>query len=434
MMCLFSPPPRPLPRLLYFEHLVPLSSPTYPGYYAALSRRKELFSPADAYRLCLEAIQARLTPRAIAALLDHCPPAEAFCLPQESWTGFSSHLRALTEEACRYSRADVLDQLLRRGADPLSPSSCGSLLTTAILLGSLPCTRRLLQEERLDTTMTRGLLELWAGSPAARSSAVYRCLRLAAPRLTGRTYPRRGLVPLLLQLRPEHAAAAGNLPLFCRICQSPDPVTEEEGEAAVNGLFSCGAPLTQLSRPLDALFTACPGLLRRPPAQRLLFLCRLFAPLEAPLLDPWLARLPQRQIPLWEDSALGGMDWLDFLEEEGLLTRYQRLAPLPVIPVLDRNAPLPLRWNRSAGVSQLLRLCPVQGEPPAGELSALARDVLSCAGEKLVQAQLLPGGFLTREDPQALAGFCTGPDCPPRLAGLILSHTAPVPPEGDYLL
>ena len=128
------------------------------------------------------------------------------------------------------------------------------------------------------------------------------------------------------------------------------------------------------------------------------------------------------------------MDWLDFLEEEGLLTRYQRLAPLPVIPVLDRNAPLPLRWNRSAGVSQLLRLCPVQGEPPAGELSALARDVLSCAGEKLVQEQLLPGGFLTREDPQALAGFCTGPDCPPRLAGLILSHTAPVPPEGDYLL
>ena len=72
MMCLFSPPPRPLPRLLYFEHLVPLSSPTYPGYYAALSRRKELFSPADAYRLCLEAILARLTPRAIAALLDHC--------------------------------------------------------------------------------------------------------------------------------------------------------------------------------------------------------------------------------------------------------------------------------------------------------------------------------------------------------------------------
>lgn len=406
-----APPPCALPRMETLERLLPLSSRSYPALYAALARMEGSFSPGNVYPICREAIYARLTPRATAALLARCPP-----LPPWRYD------RPLLYEACCFDRADILDWLLRQGADPLvsDPDFCS--LEAAIVCGSPNCTRRLLQEEGLAFQLTPRLLLSWA--KGTRSPLrTRRCLQLAAPRLTGMAYPLRGPVPLLPQLRPSLAVMADNLPLARSLCLQGGGVTVQEGEDTLRAIWDASGRIWDPHLPalLDALLTACPGLLQRTCAQRSLIVCRLASPVPYKRLDFWLARLPRRHIPLWEGPELTGLYWLDHGGEEGLLTRWRSLPDLPAAPVLDRNAPLP--WCLPEEAARLLRACPVQGAPPAGRLSALAQDVLGQAPEALILEQLEPGGFLRQEDPAALLAFCLR--CPLRLRGAVLAHLPP---------
>lgn len=396
---LFVEPPGPDDRLLSA-----LRRRQYPTIYALLRKRTEPLSPEAAAACCSAALGC--TPRVLEALLDHCPPLSTFLRTPGA--------HALTAVAAARDRPQHLKVLLDRGASPNEQSP----LVTAIAHRSLRCVKLLLDRPDLDTALTPALLEQWARIEHGDTGVDW-CIQALIPRFLGQEWNCFWPMPIPAELRLEDTADWGNWPLAVRVCRELSPTPGE-----MIRVLSCinyqDMDVGALAELLDAMFTACPALLRRKVARAILAACALAAGGGVPdCLRPWLERMPGREIVLIYDPALdwfppcGGTGVLGALRDTGdcLLARWRDRLGERFVPVLERDCRFPIL--RAVGPEEgapLLRRCRVRGRPVPGRLSRLARQVLMLSDPALLAEQLRPGGVLYGEDPGALLALSLDPD------------------------
>lgn len=274
-----------------------------PDLLAMLEQRSSPFSKTEAFSLCAGMILYDFSADVLRALLDVSPPLEEFlnagrvdCPVPEFWDPLG-----LTELAAFLGREELLDLLLRRGANanarpapnlfPVSP------LEAAAWGGSLECVERLLREPGLDLSFTVHLQRLWAKPELEGGQR--RCLQRIAPSVAGTAFPDEGPVPVPKTLCPMLAVEMENGELFIRLCRERGRLSPADGEAALNTLWA-EAALAKRQDPPDmllALLEVFPEALERREGRALLALSATDHPGDV-RLEPWLNRLSGKRLPL----------------------------------------------------------------------------------------------------------------------------------------
>ena len=206
----------------------------------------------------------------------------------------------------------------------------------------------------------------------------------------------------------------------------------EEALRIVEGLFLChfrGGGEARLIHLMEHLLTEFPTLWDIPTPQTLVAAMCL-DPDFAPLIPvDWAKRLNGQEVLL----TPRGVPWGG---RHGLLRRWEAGKGPRILPVLDRNAPLPdsIAANGYPGLlsggdqeplfaldpvadlpellKDYLRACTIVGKPPENRLSTFALAALDHLAPPLLLAALSPGGALYGENFQLLHAYANDPEQP----------------------
>ena len=383
----------------------------YPALYEGLQQVRSRFLIDQTHRLCEAAIHSGCDAKAFDAILYHSAhllqevadygSANNYLLPTgDRKTG------GLVQEAAFHDNCDILQYLLDHGC---SPNSCSekdcSPLEAALWGNAINCVTLLEQRDDVDFTITENILKIWGSM--GQSPAQDACLGVIAGRLLGEGkgiyYPR---IPQLPGLHVRHAAEHQNWPLVRLLCRQ-GPISAEQGKEVLNRYMLHREVLNvpECSLLLDALFAACPGLLRCTYPRFVLTLCVLCSAEDKnPLLQHWLDQMPGRQITLCGRRLAEA-----HYDLAGSLHRWnQRMGPRWK-PVLQRANGLPtcsVTMPTDDSIRILFDTCEIRGKAPAGDVSPLARIVLHTASPSLLAELLESGKLFPEEDWEALLQYC----------------------------
>lgn len=387
-----------------------LEEKKYSAFYALMRKQTETFTVDKAYTVCKRAIGTGCTIRAFKEILLHCPPLQDFICYETTALGMGR--ATLTEYAVSHDRADILQIFLENG---ISPNARGksyySAVETALLYGALDCMEILAKYPDLDTTITETVLNQWA---RCDMNHIMRdlCCRTIAPRyvegdsLWG--------IPLLPGLSVIHAAGQDNWNLFKRICRE-GTVSVEDGKQAVHQILYQYADMESklIAELLDALFTACPGLLKcKQPRYALVFMLLCEDAEAEQILKPWLEKMPGKYVVLETDYYGQASECVRWTGKRGLLSRWEERIGEKFVPALDRNAYLLDSFHHDnvadwdAEIRTVLKTCHIKGTPKPGRVSVLAEEILASVSMEYLPELLLPGSFLYQEDTEALYRCC----------------------------
>ncbi len=397
----------------------------YGDLFYLLGMQTEPLEPSVARNLAARGLDCPL--RVFQKILDYCPPVAEFanCTPGPKIFDIAPY--SVVSEAAVKDRPAHLDELLRRGADPNGDGVDGSAPLAAALEGrSTRCVKRLLQEPGLNCSPNETLLNAWAKVGLEDTEKFKRCCRMIAPRLSeqaGEPLTFRG-VPVPRQMTPSIALAHYNWPLVTFLCRRG--LSEKEGLRLLDKLSErlrdelklslyrgalrwrwrpcpsdAGPALLRrdLAALLDAVFTACPQLLRRRQAQTLLFFTVLAGKRTPPELRPWLEQVRGPTVALHFSLGVENLCLVLPFWRERLGDRW--------IPALDPRSNL--CWDPSRTPQTLETLfahCRVLRFRPGKELTRLSRLTVHAAPMPLLLEQLRPGGLLNGEDPRVLLDYC----------------------------
>ena len=206
----------------------------------------------------------------------------------------------------------------------------------------------------------------------------------------------------------------------------------EEALQTAEGLYLChfrGGDETRLIALLEQLLTEFPTLWDTP-TPRTLAAALCLDPDFAPLVpEDWPERLNGQEVLLTPGGVLWG-------GRRGLLRRWEAGKGPRILPLLDRNAPLPdsIAANGYPGLlaggdreplftldplgdlpellEDYLRACTVVGQAPENQLSPFALAALKHLSPPLLLAALSPGGALSGENSQLLQAYAKNPEQP----------------------
>lgn len=373
----------------------------YPMLYACLRKETEPFPTDEAYQICSLAVRSGCSLKAFQTILEHCVPLEDFVDYGDHFnhlihaqTGTSG---GLVQEAAAYGQSHILKYLLDQGCSPnaRAESNC-SALEAALWHDAVGCVAVLEQRDEVDFTITETILEIWSAMGMVPERDV--CLRIIAGRLLGEkkgTFHRE--IPLLPGLNVLHGAKQENWPLLLRLCRETT-VTEQQGKQVIDLYMNSGVELDvpECARLLDALFTACPGLLRCEYPRYVFALCMLAGEeSDVTILRPWVARMPGKLVVL-AGRRLAEREY----DIVACLSRWEERMGTRLRPALRRNKLLPVRSMAQAddgSIRVLLENCAIRGTPSAGKVSRLAMDVLRMASPDLL-AELCERGILFQQE------------------------------------
>ena len=384
----------------------------YRALYAGLKKETKGFNYDEAYQLCSAAIESGCTLKAFEAILAHCKPsleefvnyriAQNYILYNEQGS-----CGGLVQEAAWYSQGHLLKYMLDHGCSPNAwgKKEC-SALEAALAHGAIGSISVLEARDDVDFTITETILHIWGsmGLNGARDS----CFRMIAGRLLGEG---KGVfhpeIPLLPGMTIWDAALHENWPLVCRMCREGIAVTEKQGKDVIERYTFMNDQLdpAECGELLDALFTACPKLLRCEHPRYMLSLCMLMGD-EAveKQLRPRVERMPGRQVVLC-GKRLADPQY-DIFE---CLERWEERMGNRLHPVLRRDNLLPVRSMAQTGDEEircLLNCCEVRGTPKAGQISRLAMDVLQLASPGLLAELCEKQEVFAEEDMDLLLQYC----------------------------
>lgn len=396
----------------------------YHDLFYLLGAQTDPLGPYTARNLALEGLNCPI--QIFQKILDYCPPVAEFANDTPPPSVFAAPSYSVVAQAALRDRPAHLDELLHRGASPNGDNADGSAPLAAAMEGqSTRCVRRLLREPELDLAPGEELLNAWAKLGLKDTEKLARCCRMVAPRLTGQEGKPLAFqgVPLPRQLTPSMALKRNNWALTGFLCRQG--LSQEEGLRLLTQLGELiedclrlslcrGAPRwrwrpvpssgptllrRELAVMLDAIFAACPQLLRRRSAQTLLFFTVLAGKRTPPALQPWLERVNNRTVIL--DPSIGPNNLALILPfwEERLGERW--------IPTLDPRSMLD--WEplgKQLDLETFFSRCRILPFRPGKQLTWLSRLTLHMAPMPLLLRQLRPGGLLRREDPHALLAYC----------------------------
>lgn len=339
----------------------------YPTLYACLRKKKGLYFHEEAYGLCRAALESHCTLKAFQAILERCIPMEEFCYyPVRNYVT-PGGTGGLVEEAAANDCVPILKYLLEQGFSPNARAAgCCSALEAAIWNGAMGCVTFLCQREDLDTAVTENLLGIWGSMGMCPERDC--CFRIAAERLLGvGAAADCGEVPVLPRLNVIHAARYKNWDLVGRLCREGE-VTKKQGKEVIDLYLgsSIDMDLPQCAKLLDALFSACPVLLRCQVPRGILARCILVGNEKTmALLRPWAERLPGREIVVVSPMLSGGncelADWMCRWDER-MGSRFR------LVLRRDRCLPVGETWNLSwdQAARTLLTRCFIRGGAPKG--------------------------------------------------------------------
>lgn len=396
----------------YGQLLDAIADCNYPALYACLRKSKKRYLHAEAYRLCSVAIQSNCTVHAFEAILEKCiPELEEFVDYGVSHNyiipGYEGSCGGLVQEAAELNRGHLLKYMLDHGCSPNSYSkyTC-SALEAALYHGSIGCISVLEQREDVDFTITETLLRIWGSMGLNGERDI--CFRMIAGRLLGEgkgVFHRE--IPLLPGMTICHAAAYENWPLVCRMCGEQVRVTEQQGKDVIERYMFTNDQLDPMEcgALLDALFFACPSLLRCEHPRYVLSICMLWGDdAAAEYLRPWAEAMPGRQVVLCA-CRLADPQYDIF----ACLEHWEERMGSRLRPVLRRDKLLPVRsmaQTSDEGIRMLLERCEVRGKPKAGQVSRLAIDVLQLASPGLLAELCQEKKLFAAENLDLLLQYC----------------------------
>ena len=384
----------------------------YPKLYGCLKKYKKQFNHDEAYHLCSAAIASGCTVKAFDAIVAHCKPTLEEFVDYRAYhnyilPGYENSYGGLVQEAAGHNRGHLLRYLLDHGCSPNARGTkdC-SALEAALYHHAFGCVSVLEARDDVDFTVTETIRHLWGsmGLVLERDS----CFRIIAGRLLGEG---KGVfhkeIPLLPGMNVGHAADHENWPLVCRMLREEIAMTEKQGKDTLGQYFqtSCEFDPLECGELLEALFTACPKLLRCEHPRYALSLCMLCGD-EAVInrLRPWVEQLPGREI------VLCGHRLADPLYDIcACLERWDERMGMRLQPVLRRNMLLPVRSMAQAtdeDIRFLLERCAIRGTAKVGQLSRLTIDVLQMASPGLLAELCQKGKAFAGEEMELLLQYC----------------------------
>ena len=399
-------------RDAYTQLLDAVMDCNYRALYAGLKKETKGFNYDEAYQLCSAAIDSGCTLKAFEAILAHCNPsleefvnyriAQNYILYNEE-----GGCGGLVQEAAWYSQSHLLKYMLDHGCSPNAHGKheC-SALEAALAHGAIGSVSVLEARDDVDFTITDTILRIWGsmGQVAERDS----CFRMIAGRLLGEgkgVFYRR--IPLLPGMNIGHAAAHENWALVVRMCREQIEVTQKQGKDVLQQYVQTCREWNpaECAELLDALFTACPDLLRCEHPRYVLCECMLSGDeAVAERLRPWVEQIPG------ETVVLCGCPLVDPVYELGFcLDRWEERMGTRLKPVLRRDKLLPIRsvaHGQDEEIRILLKRCEIRGTPKAGKISRLAMDVLQMASPGLLAEICQDGKLFAQEDLTALWQYC----------------------------
>ena len=384
----------------------------YPALYAGLRKVKRAFNHHESYQLCSAAIESGCTLKAFETILQHCEPTlEEFvnyCSGHNYILhGYQGSCGGLVQEAAWYVRSDLLKYMLDHGCSPNArgKSDC-SALEAALGNGAIGSISVLEARDDVDFTITETILRLWGSMGQEGMRDI--CFRMIAGRLLGEG---KGVfhpeIPLLPGMQIGHAADHENWPLVCRMLREQTEVTEKQCKDVLGRyLFMSGTwDAAGCAELLDAMFSACPNLLRCEQPRYVLSLCMLSGDeAVAERMRPWVDRMPGRTVVLC-GHRLGEPDYDLF----ACLERWEERMGPRWKPVLRRDKLLPVRSMaqvQDQEIRFLLECCHVRGTPKAGQVSRLAMDLLQLASPGLLAELCQDGKVFDGETMDLLLQYC----------------------------
>lgn len=396
--------------------------------YSLLRKLDHPLSPTDAMAACLCALNG--TPKLMNTLLDHCPP-----IPEFQFQGVGQ-VSSLLNAAAEFDKKDMLDILLRRGADPnggptaLTAKSPVEVAFCGHAYGSL---KRLLEIPGIEIPLTDDMLYAWGALTSGLTDSLFYnpcslwCCQLLQERLTGQPGGLFDPLPVPPQLRLGHALYHANFELAAHICNLR-PLTDEDTADVLAHytpdrldctLFSgnemenqhLSAKREQEIRFLCQLLHCRPDLLNTPQLRSAVALAALALPEEDPFLHRWTQQmdagpvlLPQLPVKreLYLDRFLFGETTS---VDPTIFTRWEQRLGTQLIPTMDINSPS-FRDMTPELIGQVLEHIQFVGSPPTDALSPLATQLLLHAPEDLLPSLLQPDGLLTQEQSHLLLDAC----------------------------
>ena len=378
--------------------------------------------PADAMAACLCALggsEARMH-----ALLDHCPP-----LPEFQFLGVGK-TASLLSVAAQLKKHNMLDLLLKRGADPNggpTPQTAAPPLEAAFCANAYLCLNALLKAPNLRLELTEKMLYHWASLQPdlfANYSDDLMCCQLLLEALTGKPADPDDPLPFPPQMTLNLVLNHLNLPLASHICRKR-PLEEQEKTAAVEFLSADHRIILLDERALDlhrehhrqkaefllSFLDRHPELIHLPELRFPILSMVLVPNKPDPNLQSLVAQMADGPVFLKELSAPGGVYSGGFPAPKlkSLFTLSQYLFPRwderlgsRFLPAMDLSADLYLPFMSDEEVQLVLDRIVFTGQRPKNALSRVGEQFLRYAPEAMLPTLLQPGGLLTLESPHAL--------------------------------
>lgn len=398
----------------------------YPRIYSLLRKLDHPLCPTDAMAACLCALNG--SPKLMNTLLDHCPS-----LPEFQFRGVGK-VSSLLNIAAEFDKKDMLDILLRRGADPNGASCDGKVpVEVAFCNHAYGSLNRLLAIPDLEIPLTDDMLYTWGALTTGDPGGIYFnpcslwCCQLLLERLSGESIGLFDPLPVPQQLRLGHALYHANFELAAHLCVLR-PLTEADAADVLAHYDGNSLDCTLLSgNDMDS------GVLSAKKEQEIRFLCQLLhrrpdllhapavrsavalAALSLPEKDPFLTRWTQQmeagpvllpQLPHRKDLFLNGSFFQQKISvDPTFFTRWEQRLGQHLIPTMDINSPAFKDLNPDM-VHQILEHIHFVGVPPTDTLSPLAEQILRHAQEDLLPTLLQSDGLLAQEQPHLLLDAC----------------------------
>ena len=403
------------------------------------SRANECLDKGDLEGFCdiFESLPRPLDESTTYGFLHRCMDASVAVL-QEIWASgtplakreWGMYVRYL-EEAVEKDRADVLEWL-RQTFFP-SEDALQGILEMALLGGALSCVESLLpKKERWEASkpILMGWASQYTGNPTFDACvAAMAPYFLCDPQCKEDKTPYHPMITMNLAVQYPKCVSACSpcvnyliargdlspkeldreidcLSMITTALMDVSPVTPMPNATVQVGRHSTHMRLdlpeptyAQVATTLDALLTHYPQVLKKWKARSLVAALALVERPQ-PLMLAWAQRLTGKNLVIMDY----GMPWIDrerwlpsFEEgkvyENNLLSRWEERMPKGLSPVISVS-----NFPRHADCKDFLAVCKVVGQPPADELSCLARAILDLESDDPCFLQAIaPGGVLHRE-------------------------------------
>jgi len=393
----------------------------YNKFYAVLKKMEGTFRAEEAYDLCNLIILQEGTEKAFRAALEHCPPLEEFCYYGKHQFYRGKRL-GLTEQAIVHDRNDILQILLEHGASPnRRDEEYYSPLEAAAASQSIFCLELLLEHPDIDVEITEELLDIWAHY----GSGVFLdlCLDGIAEKSFGYRPKEIMDMPVPKEMTIGRALKFHNWRMIKKIIKK-EGLTQKEGKEIAKELLS-GQWKEEWIEILDAMFEACPNLLRCDiPRYLLVYAILKGEEVVDPRLKKWMQQMPGHYIILpgmrWKEQMSEGFRYGEW-SQEFLFSKWGDRIDGRFVPALNRNDWVVMEeWyfvDRGKALRWLLDICQVTGNRSTKWISMLAKQVLETVSMETLVEMLQSGCFLLEENVERMMDHCSN-------AGLYLQRAA----------